>query len=55
MTARWFSARLGKKTETSRPRGVPKSRATAGFPTARGRQSPKVVLISGARDAKRRL
>jgi hypothetical protein len=54
MTARWFSARLGERRKRRVPGAslnVERRRVSHG----EGRQSPKVVLISGARDAKRRL
>jgi hypothetical protein len=55
MTARWSSAVLGRTAETPDSGSRSRCRTPAGFPTARGGQSPKVVFVAGARDAKRRL
>jgi len=55
MTARWSGAVLGRNGgNVASPGSVSKSNA-GGFPTALGGQSPKVVFVAGARDAKRRL
>jgi hypothetical protein len=47
MTARWFSASREAKGGNAASLGVPRSLVPAGFPRARGRQSPKVVFDNG--------
>jgi len=46
MTARRSGAVQRTTAATLRPEGVPRSRATAGFPTPPGAESPKVVFSS---------